>query len=718
MNSLTYKLAAIFLAMSLVPLVIGINAALSMRTAGTALDANDRALKNLSGLLSAAGDGIAESSRIQDTANQVTTMVASAQEDTSAALRDMGDEMLPKTFAIAQIRFALTEVTAAERALLLALSMRHLEPDELRTTRDGHVHNMQTALAALMGACDRYEGLISTREETEAWRSLQEAIAAWRANHDEFMAEIAKLEELVTDLVRGGPVFASVSRRAYDTIFLSGKEAREECEERIEVLNAALVRTAEANVQNAMRSQAKSNELLQDLGRETEAASMRASGLRQQIDLAKTASETAASEAAAALQTTSERFRWLVIFSILLVGGAVVAGVIMAWRISRPVRDMAHHLSLVAKGDITADVPAADLRREDEIGQLARSLQEVVAANRQEISMANAMAMGDYTSPISLRSESDQLGWALRTMLANSNDTLIQVSQAVEQVSNGSQAVSGASRSLSQGAQTSAQALEEISQTAVHVDSQAKDNAANARDAKKLATDSLDSARRGYDAVQELVGSMSEIRTAGKNIAKVAKLIDDIAFQTNLLALNAAVEAARAGRQGKGFSVVADEVRNLSGRSAKAARETGAMVTAMTQRMDEGAALAERSDAEFREIVEATGRVAEVFENITSASNAQSEAMAQIAQGLSQIDQVIQETTQNAQQTAISAHTLERQADALRGMVSQFNLISDAGAARAILRSVCTIPTAAPAKQEAPEGAGSYRLLGSDDREV
>ncbi len=698
MKSLTYKLAAIFLAMSLVPLIIGISAAVSMSTAGTALDANDRALQRLSALLGTAGATIAESSRLQNSASEVSTMVSAAQEDTSAALRDMGDEMLPKTFAIAQIRFALSDVTAAERALLLALNMRHLELEELRATRDTQIRTMEVALAGLDEAKRRYQELTRTREETEAWASLEEALAAWQTNHDDFMVEIGNLDRLVADLVRGGPVFASVSRNAYDTIFLSGREAREEIEERIEFLNAALVRTAENNVQNAMRSHSRSLALLQDLSRETQAASRRASGLQEQIDRAKAAAEDAAVEAAGALEATSRRFRWLVGFSLLLVAGAVVTGVVMAYRIAQPIREMARHLSLVAKGDLTNDVAAAALRREDEIGQLARSLQEVVASNRNEINMANAMAMGDYTSPIGLRSESDQLGWALRTMLANSNSTLIQVSRTVDRVSNGSQAVSEASRSLSQGAQTSAQALEEISQTALHVDSQAKDNAANARDAKKLATDSLDSAKRGYNAVRELVALMAEIRDAGKNIAKVAKLIDDIAFQTNLLALNAAVEAARAGRQGKGFSVVADEVRNLSGRSAKAARETGAMVAAMTQRMDEGAALAERSDAEFQEIVEATGRVAEVFENITAASNAQSDAMAQISQGLSQIDMVIQETTQNAQQTASSAQALERQADELRQMVSRFHLISDAGAAQSLLQG------------RAPQG-----LLGSSD---
>ena len=167
---------------------------------------------------------------------------------------------------------------------------------------------------------------------------------------------------------------------------------------------------------------------------------------------------------------------------------------------------------------------------------------------------------------------------------------------------------------------------------------------------------------------------MTEIQQSGNKIASVAKLIDDIAFQTNLLALNASVEAARAGRQGKGFSVVADEVRNLSARSAKAAHETGEMIEAMLSLMDTGTKLAERSDREFREIVDAISQVATLFEGIAGASDSQSSAMSRIAKSLDQIGDVIQKNSNSAKQMADSANTLSRQAEDLRHMVSRFRL--------------------------------------------
>jgi methyl-accepting chemotaxis protein len=288
-------------------------------------------------------------------------------------------------------------------------------------------------------------------------------------------------------------------------------------------------------------------------------------------------------------------------------------------------------------------------------------------------------------------------------MLKTSNEILRSVTGAIARMSRGAQEVSNTSRSLSQGAMTSAAALEEISRSVGNIDEQAKENAGQARHANDLATASRDAAKRGYDAVNELVTAMGEIQQSGKRIAMVAKLIDDIAFQTNLLALNAAVEAARAGRHGKGFAVVADEVRNLSGRSAKAAKETGDMVAAMTARMEAGTSLAARTDQEFREIVAATDQVAQIFSDIAIASNDQSKALAQISSGLLQIDLTVQDATNNAKDTASAAHSLEEQAEDLRRAVSRFRLLPGAGDSRPARR--ISRPGGAPLPPAVPKAA-------------
>ena len=367
----------------------------------------------------------------------------------------------------------------------------------------------------------------------------------------------------------------------------------------------------------------------------------------------------------------------LIVTTGVLTAIVVLIAVWMAWGISRPVKRMSECMSRLAVGDIVSgDIPERDQNRYDEIGLLARSLHDLTLSRRDELETVNAIAGGDYTRPISLKSELDLLGRALNEMIHLNKNSLFQVSQAVVKMGAGADAIADVSVSLSQGVRTSESVLKTISETVDTVDRQAQENAAHAGDANRLAVASRQAAQRGYEAVTGLTGAMAKIQQAGKKIATVVKLIDDIAFQTNLLALNAAVEAARAGAHGKGFSVVADEVRNLSARSAKAAHETGEMVEAMLELMATGSQLADRSDREFQQIVETTVQVAHLFENIVAASNAQSSAMSQIVRGLEEIDAVIQKNSGNARQMSSSADALSRQAEDLRGMVSHFRLES------------------------------------------
>ncbi len=372
------------------------------------------------------------------------------------------------------------------------------------------------------------------------------------------------------------------------------------------------------------------------------------------------------------LQNTMFR---LIATTVILCVIVVLIAIWMAYGISRPIKTMSQHMSRLAIGDIVGgDLPEKDLRRYDEIGLLARSLHDLTVSRREELEMANGIAGGDYTKSVTLRSDLDLLGKAFNAMIRMNKNALTRVNDAVAQVGHGADMVSEASASLSQGVLTSESVLEEISVTVSTVDSQAQENAKNAKGANQLADNSREAANRGYESITQIAGAMSQIQQSGKKIASVVKLIDDIAFQTNLLALNATVEAARAGRHGKGFSVVADEVRNLSSRSAKAAHETAEMVEAMLEQMETGSRLAEHSDREFREIVETTAQVAKLFENITAASNSQSFALSEIVQSLGQIANVTLENSNNARQMATFANTLSHQAEALRRLVGHFRL--------------------------------------------
>ncbi|MDR1535617.1 MAG: methyl-accepting chemotaxis protein [Planctomycetota bacterium] len=676
MNSLTYKLSVIFLIISSVTLFIGISGALSLQTAELALNGNNQALERLSSLITTASDSLAENIRVLDNSRLATGQIANSQKVANTSFQDMRDTVLPRTFILANLRYHILDAIEARLAMFLILNMRHMDLNALQSGLDTQQARIDSALANIQNSLDSYERMLTENENDGNWEKLKGDIAAWRENHEEFMESMARMIDLNRDLIRGGPIFAAAARNSFDINFVKGTSIRVECERGIEALNKIITRQAENSVRRAVQSQNRTQYLVDNLNNETDMITTKVGELRNQIRVAEETSVSAATQSAAAVDVTTRRFWYLVGASIIGVGIAFFIGIHQTIRISKPIRTMANLMTGLAKGDLGKNVDAKPLIMKDEIGQLARALQALINSTREEIVLVDSMASGDYTHTVPLRSESDQLGKAIRTMMATSNEMLSGVTRAIHQVGESAMSVTETSHSLSQGALTSASALEEISRSINSVDNQAKENAEHAGHANDLATASRDAAKRGYVAVSEMVSAMGEIQQSGKHIASVAKLIDGIAFQTNLLALNAAVEAARAGRHGKGFSVVADEVRNLSGRSARAARETGEMVEAMTARMAAGVDLATRTDQEFRDIVAATEQVAEIFKNITIASNEQSNALAQISISLNQIDRIIQENTNNAGQTAFSAQTLSKQAEDLRRAISRFRLVS------------------------------------------
>jgi methyl-accepting chemotaxis protein len=332
-----------------------------------------------------------------------------------------------------------------------------------------------------------------------------------------------------------------------------------------------------------------------------------------------------------------------------------------------------------------------------------------------------SMEKGDLTSHVASDYKGDHavIKNAINNTLKSLNSILGQVAVASEQIASGSKQVSDSSQSLSQGATEQASSLEQVTSSMTEMASQTKQNAENASQANQLASQTRDVANTGNAQMKEMITAMDDINGSSKDISKIIKVIDEIAFQTNLLALNAAVEAARAGKHGKGFAVVAEEVRNLAARSATAAKETADLIEGSVKKVETGSDIAQKTASALEEIVTSVTKVTDLVGEIAAASNEQAQGISQTNQGLEQIDQVTQQNTANSEQSASASVELSQQALQMQEMLAAFKLRAQHGAIdrKALLKNSLKLnakQSAAIAYDEIPDTQGSEMIRPSD----
>ncbi|RQW65158.1 methyl-accepting chemotaxis protein [Vibrio viridaestus] len=340
-------------------------------------------------------------------------------------------------------------------------------------------------------------------------------------------------------------------------------------------------------------------------------------------------------------------------------------------KLSRPILSSVKMAQMVSKGRFDSRLGHVS---SDEIGQLSEALDEMAISLQKQVKAAETVAQGDLTIDIELASEQDQLGLALKKMVEKLSELIQHISTRSGVIAENAAQISGLSQTLASGATTSASSVTEINSTISHIAQQIRSSSEDARHVSHLSGVSNTYAVTASEIMNELSGAMVEIESSGNDINTIISSIEGIAEQTNLLALNAAIEAARAGEAGRGFTVVAEEVRNLAVRCANAVQETSTLIKNSATRTKRGIELTDKATQSLQDIVNNVSSVSTLMEKIAQASTEQSVGAELVSQGINQIDSVTHGNRSNSELCASAAELLTKESSELAGLVKKFRL--------------------------------------------
>ncbi len=320
--------------------------------------------------------------------------------------------------------------------------------------------------------------------------------------------------------------------------------------------------------------------------------------------------------------------------------------------------------------DVTAQKVAANKARQES----ERALAEIER-------VLNAAAQSDLTQRIDPKQFDGflrQVGEGLNRLVDSVSESFQHVKVTVQQIGQASTELGSTSQMMSSGALELNRAAESSSTSLDRAATMVRSNAENAAMANQLVSETAGAAQGGQERMQEMSAAMNDINASAQQIAKIIKVIDEIAFQTNLLALNAAVEAARAGRHGKGFAVVAQEVRSLAERSAKAAKETAELIESAVGKVAHGVRIAGATGSALEGILKNVSKVVDLVGEIAAASDEQSKTIELVSQSMTQVTENAQSSSQQSTQVAAAAVEMSRQMDLLRQRVEAYKLAAPA----------------------------------------
>ena len=362
----------------------------------------------------------------------------------------------------------------------------------------------------------------------------------------------------------------------------------------------------------------------------------------------------------------------------------ILVTLLILYREGRELMAMERAIRRLGNLELSADQELVSFYgRKDEIGMIAQTIHHVCDCLRKTIDdigrILGEMAAGNVAVDVS-KNEAYYIGdfkvlaQSLKSIRTNLTNVMRDITDIAKKVNNGANQVSEGAQALSQGNVQQKESINGLVSNITDITQQIQDSTVRCSSATDLVDRATGYASEADIKMEQLITATRNIDRSSNEISSIIRTIEDIAVQTNLLALNASIEAAHAGTAGKGFSVVADEVRNLAARSAEAARDTGTLIGHSLHDVKTGTESTNLAISAMQVISECIQSIKMLMDEIAIASVQQSEMIVSVENRIKEVSKVIQSNSDAAEESALISNELSKQSKTLNQLISQFRI--------------------------------------------